>query len=143
MHSPHSQHRCAPNCTFPAFKFLSFSIFPASMRAKLSDHATNDFWKFWDFLLHNIWIGYHNWRLKWILELWFSTFPDIIDVEGSQWRYLKASPDFVEYITHVFGMISDVLEAIWAKERACTFFQKTSRHEFIFSRKNNFRNGSI
>ena len=35
------------------------------------------------------------------------TFPDVVDVENIRWRYPKVSPEFAEYITHVFGMIFD------------------------------------
>ena len=46
----------------------------------------------------------------------FSTFPDVVGIEGSHWSYLKAFLDFVKYLTHVFGIIFDVLEAIWTKK---------------------------
>ena len=44
------------------------------------------------------------------------TFPDVVDLENIRWRYPKVSPQLVKYITHVFGTIIHVLEAIWTKE---------------------------
>ena len=46
----------------------------------------------------------------------FFSFSDVVDLEGSQWSYLKLSPDLPKYITNVFGGIFDVSEEIQTKE---------------------------